>query len=282
MIFSMSRWLFNRPNRRLAVVVLLVLSARIDISHYSEPTLPCQNATGQIVLTSITSAIYSHPVLVNVYLPPCYDANGSSTYPALYLLHGGGADQTQWPDLNLQVAANELISQTHFPFVIVMPGAEYSNAVDYTGFILHDLLPAVEAQFHLQSFRAGRGIGGLSLGGYIALQVSFLHPDLFAMVGGYSPVVNRGTPDDPLLLIRQLTPLMQSQLQSLRIDLDVGGADSLVYDTQLLADALRRQGLVVTLTIEPGGSHQRSYWRTRTYDYLSFFLEAIRSCPNCF
>src|SRR5215813_14038538 len=74
-------------------------------------TQDCDSTSGQIVLTSVPSTLYHKPVAVSVYLPPCYDSiavDDQPLYPVIYLLHGGGADETQWPDLNVQLAADSL------------------------------------------------------------------------------------------------------------------------------------------------------------------------------
>jgi enterochelin esterase-like enzyme len=229
------------------------------------------------VLTTIPSTIYRKPVAVNVYLPPCYAAEQSSSYPVIYLLHGGGDDETQWPDLNVQNAASALIDRGETPFVVVMPGAAYYATLDYGTFVLKELLPGIEAQYRVKTSRLGRAIGGLSLGGYWALRIAFLHPDQFAVVGGYSPVVDLGQLNDPLSLARRVD--IQT-LRDLSIDLDVGKQDSLAYDTTQLAQALRARGLTVALTTAPGG-HKREYWRAHTYEYFSALLGIIaEGCDN--
>ena len=58
----------------------------------------CAATTGQIVVASVSSAVYGKNLPVSVYLPPCYDPAGGQL-PVIYLLHGGNADETQWPRL---------------------------------------------------------------------------------------------------------------------------------------------------------------------------------------
>src|SRR5260221_14696711 len=110
-----------------------------------------------------------------------------------------------------------------------MHGAVYYNPVDYGEFVIKDLLPGIERQFRVSKVRSGRGIGGLSLGGFWALKIAFLHPDLFAAVGGDSPGVDRGGYDDPFSLASQGYTLA---LPGFDIDLCVGDQDSLIYVTE--------------------------------------------------
>lgn len=259
-------------NKRVITVMLLIfLSGSPWLWARAKRPQQCETESSRIVPTTVPSAIYGKSVAVNVYLPPCYAADPSSLYPVIYLLHGGAADETQWPDLNVQLAADALIRQGMPPFVVIMPGATYYVSLDYGAFVIKELLPGIESQYQVKTSRPGRAIGGLSLGGYWALRIAFLHPDQFAAVGGYSPVVNLGQPDDPLSLARRADV---QTLQSLSIALDVGKQDSLAYDTNELAQVLRARGLAVSLTMGQGG-HKRDYWRAHTYDYFSFFLDTI-------
>ncbi len=263
-----------------AALILLTGSVLSPVGAEQTQSCPPQAGTArseavspvsQMVPTTEPSTIYGKPQPVRVYLPPCYAPDNPIRYPVIYLLHGASADETQWPDLNVQSAADKLFGLGVPPFVVVMPGAPYGDAVDYSAYVLKELLPGIESRYRVQTVRAGRAIGGLSLGGYWAMKIAFSHPDLFAVVGGYSPVVSLGMIGDPLPLARQATV---KSLQGLQIALDVGNVDSLSYDTNQLAKVLRGRGIPVTLTVGLGG-HERLYWRTRTYDYLLFLMNSI-------
>jgi S-formylglutathione hydrolase FrmB len=59
-----------------------------------------------------------------VYLPPDYESSQRS-YPVLYLLHGGGDDQTGWVQFGevLTIADREILAGRATPMVIIMPDA---------------------------------------------------------------------------------------------------------------------------------------------------------------
>jgi enterochelin esterase-like enzyme len=218
---------------------------------------------------SVASTVYNRPVAASVYLPPCYDQL-PGPLPVIYLLHGANTDETQWPDVGVQAAADGIIAQGGRPFVVVMPGGPYQNDGDYEAFVLHDVLPGIEAQLRVSQAGSGRAIGGISLGGYWALKTGFEHPDLFAAVGGHSPVTTRSAgPDDPAALASSAAGLGR-----LRITLDVGDMDSLRASTEQLAGELQTRGLAVTLSVNPGG-HNRPYWRAHTAEYLRFYVDAL-------
>jgi len=229
---------------------------------------PCADRAGEIRRITVPSSVYGAPVPVSVYLPPCYAAF-RDRLPVVYLLHGGNADETQWPDVGVASEADALIVQGVTPFVVVMPGGDYHSSLDYAAFVMDDLLPGVEEQLRVSTVRADRAIGGISLGGYWALRLAFKHPEVFAAVGGHSPVVNLGQRNDPQALAATATGLDQ-----LLVSLDVGDADGLRAGTARLAQVLETRGLAVTFAVH-SGRHDRVYWRSRTGAYLQFYLDAI-------
>src|ERR1700709_1626723 len=59
-----------------------------------------------------------------VYLPPDYETSDRS-YPVLYLLHGGGDDQTGWVQFGevLHIVDRAINDGSATPMVIIMPDA---------------------------------------------------------------------------------------------------------------------------------------------------------------
>jgi pimeloyl-ACP methyl ester carboxylesterase len=80
------------------------------------------------------------------------------------------------------------------PLVVVMPGGDYEPGKDYAAFMLSDLVLHVEQTTRVARDRLGRAIGGISLGGSLALTLALEHPDLFSAVGGHSPLLVRRLP----------------------------------------------------------------------------------------
>ena len=82
---------------------------------------------------SLPSKILKSERKYAVYLPPDYETSNRS-YPVLYLLHGGGDDQTGWVQFGevLHIADKALAEGKATPMVIIMPDAStgqrgYSN-----------------------------------------------------------------------------------------------------------------------------------------------------------
>ncbi len=226
----------------------------------------CHERRGNIITTSVPSQVYGADIPVSIYFPTCYDTQ-THPLPVIYLLHGANADQTQWPDLNVQLSADEVISNTGTPFIVVMPGGEYRYRLDYGAFILDELLPMMEQHYKVSTNADERAIGGVSLGGYWALRVAFEHPQRFVAAGGHSPVVSGYGAHDPLRLARTA-----SGLGRLRVTLDAGDADALRFGSSQLADVLRTRHVMVSFATHPGG-HNRPYWRTHSEEYLAFYVQ---------
>ena len=85
---------------------------------------------------SVNSTILKGERKFALYLPPDYETSQRS-YPVLYLLHGGGDDQTGWVQFGevLQIADKAFRDGTATPMIIVMPDANtgkrgYFNSAD--------------------------------------------------------------------------------------------------------------------------------------------------------
>ena len=76
----------------------------------------------------------------------------------------------------------------------------YTNAVEgdaYEDDLIKDVIGLVERTFPVKAERAGRAIGGLSMGGYGAVKLGLKHPELFASVNSHSGALGflRGDPE---------------------------------------------------------------------------------------
>ncbi len=222
----------------------------------------CHEEHGRLQVSYLDSPTLARRVAYSIYLPPCYAADEARVYPVVYLLHGANADHTQWPDLNVAPDADRLTAQGSIaPLVVVMPGGDYMPGQDYAAFVLRDLMPHIEQNTRVARDRQGRAIGGISLGGSIALTLALEHPDLFGAVGGHSPAVDA-------TLAGRLAP--QPMWSTLRLYVDVGQNDPLARGVEAFVAALEAQGLKPTFHLY-SGEHNRPYWRAHTAEYLAFY-----------
>ena len=63
-----------------------------------------------------------------LYTPPGYDSNTNASYPVLYILHGGGEDETGWATQGKTdlIMDNLIAAKKAVPMIIVMPDANMS------------------------------------------------------------------------------------------------------------------------------------------------------------
>jgi enterochelin esterase-like enzyme len=198
----------------------------------------------------------SGAVRVAVYLPPCVLEDRSTRYPAIYLLHGGGTDETQWPAIGLAATADRLIVHREIaPVIVVMP----SSGLDPADLSVPDhIVPWADANLPTSAAREHRAIGGISLGAGGALRVVALHPNLFSRLGGHSPI------SASQALLGQLAAWGGA------VWLDVGDADGLRNSTEAMARTLQADGVRAELHVWSGG-HNRAYWGAHVADYLRFY-----------
>ena len=219
------------------------------------------------------------PVAVRLYLPPCQPDAGRC-FAAIYLLHGAGADHTQWGDIGIATAADDGRARgTLPPLVLVIPLRPDDRAdprpdgdLPYEHFVVAELIPWVDQ--HTPACLAGtqRAIGGISRGGLWALEIAFRHPGLFAAVGGHSAATQGEGGLNPFSLLAS----NPAAIRALHVWLDVGDQDSLKAGDASLAAALQADGVSTVFNQWPGG-HNRAYWREHVPDYLAFYTSQCSS-----
>lgn len=264
---------------------------RAEAALQLDESASCPQPVGQLITETLDSSVTVVPITVHIYLPPCYDPE-RYTYPTLYLIHGTAFEQGGWLyDGVPRVADLQMSVGVLPPFIIVMPGADmrageaskYSwtntGRGSYEDFVVNELIPYVDQNYSTWASREGRAIGGISRGGYWAIEIAFAHPDLFSAVGGHSPSVFAklvGVPPNfsMLSMARSI-----DELHDLRIWLDAGDADWAKGDMQKLMGDLDEAGVPYYAEVGEGG-HEDSYWTSRVPDYLAFYSASWPHIPR--
>jgi enterochelin esterase-like enzyme len=241
----------------------------------------CGERSGAIRRDSLRSAAAETTFYYSVYTPPCYDQN-TSTYPVLYLMHGSNEDDGQWGRLGIQPLLDDGIAAgTLPPMIVVMPFGEWLanrnqfEGVSWEGVFLDELLPHIEAQYRVDGRRETRMIGGISRGGFWALEIAFRHPDLFSAVGGHSAFLDdyNAPPEYNPLRVAQTS----AEISQLRIWLDRGKDDFAAPGLDLLDERLTERGLTYQYTVYPEGQHAPEYWRQHVGEYLAFYGASLQT-----
>ncbi len=255
---------------------------------------------------SMTSKILKMERKYAVYLPPGYESSDRS-YPVLYLLHGGGDDQTGWVQFGevLHIADKAINEGKATPMVIIMPDANtgqrgYSNNAGgtwkYEDFFFQELMPFVEKKYRIKAEKKYRAVSGLSMGGDGTFTYALHHPELFASACPLSAATGPLTLDDAKtrarrdnaaiadsLIVnfynRQSVPALvnavpDSLKKSVRWYIDCGDDDFLYEGNSLVHIAMRKKEIPHEFRIRDGG-HNWTYWRRSLPDVLEFISQGF-------
>jgi enterochelin esterase-like enzyme len=137
---------------------------------------------------------------VDVYLPPGYATDPLERYPVFYLLHGfPGRPAAFLQTVRLGVVEDVLLARSRIrPMILVMPfgstgtftDKEWVNGVrkheGWASFVARDLVRAIDSRYRTIPDGAQRILGGLSEGGYGALNIGLQHPGEFRVLESWS------------------------------------------------------------------------------------------------
>jgi putative tributyrin esterase len=246
---------------------------------------------------SIANATFFSPILgkqiqMNLILPD----KGRGPFPVFYLLHGRSDDYSAWMRwTRIENYAAEL------PLIIAMPDGLlgfYCDNVEgsaYARYMLEDVIGFVERFFPAQRSRSGRCIGGLSMGGYGALHLAFLKPELFVSANSHSGALGHGskrvdTDKSPEFkrvfgkraqttgsardLFSQIQKLKKQGARLPKMRIDCGTEDSLLEHNRAYHAHLEKLGVAHEYEEFPG-VHDWQYWDIHIREALEFHAKAL-------
>ena len=191
-----------------AFVVFGLVGARSYLDNYltyrgfappREPAFVKETGTVRRVLVPST-ALGGRRQEAYVYLPSGYAQHPSRRYPVLYLLHGFPGRPLAFLDTVQMGIVDDVLTARHQaqPLILVLPFGSTSTFTDeewvngtsphngWATFVARDLVRYVDAHFRTIPRAAGRAIGGLSEGGYGAIDIALHHPREFSVVESWS------------------------------------------------------------------------------------------------
>jgi len=162
---------------------------------------------GTVRIEWYSSSTLDMPRRMHIYTPPGYD-RGNQRYPVLYLLHGGGDEDSGWSTIGRAgfIMDNLLAQKKAKPMLVVMPNGSMPRAANapagapgggaaaqdrFAGELLKDIIPFVEKNYRVLANRENRAITGLSMGGGQTLRVAPTNLDKFAFIGVWSSGVSQ-------------------------------------------------------------------------------------------
>ena len=224
---------------------------------------------------------------VIVYLPPGYDAHPRRRYPVFYLLHGApGAPAAFLETVRLGVDEDELVTLGKMrPLILVMPfgstgifaDKEWANGVTrgsaWETFLAHDVVRAVDRRFRTIPSGAARALGGLSSGGYGALDIGLHHPGEFRVLESWSgyeradhiPEIYGTSPevlryDSPLAFLPRAAAALRRAHTYVWMYTDTGDHSRIRAQNAAFAARLGAAGIAHRFFVARGG-HTWQVWR---------------------
>jgi predicted peptidase len=205
----------------------------------------------------------SRTVRVNylLYLPDAYGKTAQRTWPLILFLHGRGERGEDLELLLKHPLPKTLERQRDFPFIVVSPQLP-AEMHSWSAMIepMRGLLDQIEAEYSVDPLRVS--LTGISMGGAGAWEFALRHPKRFsalAPIAGYYEYGSRGIPENIC------------DLRDIPIWVFHGEIDTTVesFQSEVLADALKRCGGNVRFTLYPDAEHADTW--NRAYEDPALF-----------
>lgn len=212
--------------------------------------------------------------------------------PVFYLLHGLSDDYSAW---QRRTSIERYVQD--LALIVVMPDGGryfYCDGVDaphYESYLIQDLLPYIDSVFPTRAERAGRAIGGLSMGGYGAIKLALKFPALFVSANGHSGAYDIASMPEPVRDIPEWRHVFgdnpaggkddvfalaarmdRTLIPALRID--CGADDFLIEASRRLHAHLSALGIPHEYEEFPG-THTWEYWDAHVQEALAFHMRHL-------
>lgn len=238
-----------------------------------------------------------------VWLPPQYFSNPRQHFPVIYLLHGNPGQPTDWLTAAGGAATFLSVAQGGHPVIVVMPEDIQNNltgdslCVDSPAqgnaetYITKDVVAAIDDKLRTITNAKGRGIGGLSMGGFCGLNLGLKHPDLYSVVidlsgetasepdtlpGGNQALYGgadwqaKADANSPIKYVSTL-----DGRKGPAIYLGSGSGDApIIAQMQAILPTLQARGFTVEFRQLPG-AHEYTYWSAGLKDALPWAAQKL-------
>ena len=243
---------------------------------------------GDIRIKNYFSTVTNSWRQMYIYTPPGYDENQAEKYPVLYILHGGGEDETGWArqgKANL-ILDNLIAEKKAKPMLIVMPDANIGGGGFNSGGIENAMklfekemkqaiIPFVQKNYRTINDASHRALAGLSMGGLHTLYTGIYNTDVFSYLGVFSsgwivPMMDK-TADAQYSFLKENADKINSNLKELWIS--EGGPEDIAYKNgKIMLGKLDELKIKHTYYEYPGG-HTWPVWRNDLYHFAPLLFQ---------
>lgn len=219
-----------------------------------------------------------------IYTPPGYSENLNEKYPVLYILHGGGEDESGWADQGKAdlILDNLIAEKKATPMIIVMPDGNIDapafgedNLKLFAAELKKSIIPFVEKHYRAKTDPGDRALAGLSMGGLQTLYAGMNNTQLFSYLGIFSsgwilPLQSKlaGT---QYSLMKKNIAMIKSNLKVLWVS--TGGQEDIAYkNCQVMLSKFNKMNLKYVYDSYPGG-HAWPVWRHDLYKFAQLLFK---------
>lgn len=203
-----------------------------------------------------------------VWTPPEYFSNNEKL-PVLYLIHGGGDNDTNWPG---QGKAGWILDNLYAegkidPMIVVMPDGSIPVET-FAKDLATIIVPYVESNFRAYDDTEHRALAGLSMGGLEVLETIINYPSLFSHVnvmssGWWTSRPEAYTKYEPL--IEAAAPTLKKTLKYFKFTCG-GSTDGATANTPPTRELFTKNGVMSDYS-EMEGGHTMYVWRHDLHDF---------------
>lgn len=218
-----------------------------------------------------------------VYTPAGYDVNTGEKYPVLYLLHGGGEDESGWAiQGKTDLILDNLIAENKAkPMLIVMVdgnvgngGFGENNLKAFEAELKQCVIPFIEKNYRAETDSKNRALAGLSMGGIQTLYTGIYNTNLFSYLGVFSSgwLPNLNSIADPQYdFMQKNSEMINSNLKQLWIS--VGGKEDIAYrNCRNMLSKFDEIKIKYSFSEYPGG-HAWPVWRNNLYNFAQLLFK---------
>jgi len=215
-----------------------------------------------------------------VYTPATFDS--SKKYPVLYLQHGYGENETGWVYQGhvARIADRMIYEGRMIEMIIVMANGmtwedetRRRNPGAFSGLLLNDLIPFIEANYPVLTDKWSRAMAGLSMGSYQTSLVTLSHPELFGYAGVFSGFITAPWAEKPETHLAILND-GDTFNASYRVFYRAMGTEDQFFDRFTKEDEMLKDKPVHMIRRTFPGGHDWSVWRRCIHDFLPLIFRA--------
>ncbi|PPK88474.1 enterochelin esterase family protein [Neolewinella xylanilytica] len=257
-----------------------------DMDYYQPHHVP----HGQIRSVNYHSDITQAWRRAYVYTPPGYDNNTDTRYPVLYLQHGGGEDETGWPNQGKAdlILDNLIASGEAEPMIVVMdrgyatdpdrevdPNAGFMGGNVFSEVLVEEIIPMVDSTFRTIPDREHRAMAGLSMGGFQTFQTTMTNLDKFAYVGGFSGAafVRDGNLTEMYDGVWADADAFNDRVKVMYVSIGTDEPERMYQGVNAFHGMLEDAGIDHVYYESPGTGHEWQTWRRSLRQFASLLFE---------